>query len=99
LQILKCWGFDDRWLSWVKMIFSTGFSSVLLNGVPGKKIPCRRGVRQGDPFSPILFVSGMDLLQLMVNKLASDGTLIAPLPIENTKFPIVQYADDTLLIL
>jgi hypothetical protein len=67
--------------------------------VPGKKFPCKRGVRQGDPFSPILFVVGADLLQSMVNKLASDGTLIPPLPIENTKFPIVQYVDDALLIL
>jgi hypothetical protein len=37
LKILKYWGFDDRWLGWVDLIFSTGFSSILLNGVPGKK--------------------------------------------------------------
>jgi hypothetical protein len=99
LNILKCWGFDDRWLGWVHSIFSTGFSSVLLNGVPGKKFPCRRGVRQGDPFSPILFVAGADLLQSMVNKLVEEGRLTPPLPIPDTKFPIVQYADDTLLIM
>jgi hypothetical protein len=99
LNILRCWGFDDRWLGWVQSIFSSGFSSVLLNGVPGKKFPCRRGVRQGDPFSPILFVAGADLLQSMVNSLADDGILSPPLPIPNSKFPIVQYADDTLLIL
>jgi hypothetical protein len=44
LKILTCWGFDDRSIGWVKSIFSSGFSSVLLNGVPGKKIPCHRGV-------------------------------------------------------
>jgi hypothetical protein len=99
LNICRCWGFDDRWLCWVQKIFSTGFSSVLLNGVPGKKFPCRRGVRQGDPFSPILFVAGADLLQTMVNHLANDGVLVPPLPIPNTAFPIVQYADDMLLIL
>jgi hypothetical protein len=35
----------------------------------------------------------------MVNSLADAGVLIPPLPIPNAKFPIVQYADDTLLIL
>jgi hypothetical protein len=67
--------------------------------VPRNKFPCHRGVHQGDPFSAILFVVGADLLQSMVNHLASSRTLIPPLPIPNTKFPIVQYADDTLLIL
>ena len=64
-----------------------------------KKFPCRRGVRQGDPFLPILFVAGADLLQTMVNQLADQGILIPPLSIPSTDFLIVQYADDTLLIL
>jgi hypothetical protein len=99
LQILRCRGYDDRWIQWISSIFSSGSSSVLLNGVPGKKFPCRRGVRQGDPLSPILFVEGADLLQTLVNQLAQLGVLVPPLPIPGTDFPIVQYADDTLLIM
>jgi hypothetical protein len=98
LNILRCWGFDDKWLGWVQAIFSTGFSLVLLNSIHGKKFPCRRGVQQGDPFSPVIFVPGTDLLQSMVNQLAN-GTLNPPLSIPDTDFPIVQYADDMLLIL
>jgi hypothetical protein len=56
-------------------------------------------LEQGDPFSPILFVDGADLLQKMVHHLADEGVLVPPLPIPGTDFTIVQYANDTLLIL
>jgi hypothetical protein len=49
LEILKVGGFGRKWLSWIEMILNFGSSAVLLNGVPGKKFYCRRGVRQGDP--------------------------------------------------
>jgi hypothetical protein len=51
----------------MKMIMGSGTSAILLNGVPGKVFHCRRGVRQGDPLSPLLFVLTADLLQSIVN--------------------------------
>ena len=45
LKILKCKGLDDRWLGWVDSIFSSGTSSILLNGTPGKKFACKRSSR------------------------------------------------------
>jgi hypothetical protein len=41
---------------------------ILLNGVLGKSLPCKRGVRQGDPMFPLLFVLTGELLQCIVNK-------------------------------
>jgi hypothetical protein len=83
----------------VSSILESGTSLILLNGVPGKKFPCHHGVRQGDPITPLLFVTAAELLQAMVNKLCQNGDLVAPLQIPGTDYPIVQYADDTLLIM
>jgi hypothetical protein len=100
LKMMQSKGFSQRWLHWISSILSSGTSQDLLNGVLGKAIHCKCGVRQGDPLYPLLFVLAADLLQSIVNE-AFHQNLIQ-LPIDNSfgqAFPIMQYADDTLIIM
>jgi hypothetical protein len=99
LDVLTHKGFGLKWISWVESILKSGTSAVMLNGILGKTFHCRRGVRQGDPLSPLPFVLAADLLQSILNRAVQLGLLQLPIPAPSLDFPIIQYADDTLIIM
>nr|CAD1820597.1 unnamed protein product [Ananas comosus var. bracteatus] len=69
---------------------------ILLNGVPGKSFACRRGLRQGDPLSPLLFILCVDVLYRMIHLAATSQSLPA-VGIGDVKLHTLQFADDMLL--
>lgn len=97
-KIMTCRGFDDRWRGWIHSILATGKTAVMLNGVPGRWINCKRGLRQGDPISPYLFIIVADVLQRLIQQASTEGVLQHPLD-PNLSCPVLQYADDTLILL
>ncbi|KAM0833253.1 hypothetical protein ACQ4PT_064373 [Festuca glaucescens] len=76
LEVLAKMGFGERWLSMIYAILSSAKTKVLLNGLPGDIINNKRGLPQGDPLPPMLFVKLMAVLNFMVQMVASEGFLL-----------------------
>lgn len=98
LEVLAHMGFSTRWRDWISMILTNCSSCILLNGVPGLSIVHERGLRQGDPLSPMLFILVMEVLNCLVQK-AADVGLLRPLRNQDIKYRASLYADDVILFL
>lgn len=97
-SILAAKNFPALWRRWINNINSSSQTAILLNGVPGNWMQCKKGLRQGDPLSPYLFILVADTLQQLILQASNRGDLRHPLH-PDRPCPVLQYADDTLIIL
>lgn len=75
-------GFDARWVRWIMACIRSVSYEVLINGSPYGNIQPSRGLRQGDPLSPYLFLFCAEVLSQMLTKAETDhhihGMKLAP---------------------
>ena len=94
-------GFGSKWISWINWCISTASFSILFNGSSTGFFRSSRGLRQGDPLSPYLFVIGMEALSGML-QCAVEGNFISRCRFggRDGKELVIShllYADDTVL--
>jgi hypothetical protein len=97
-EVLRRMGFGERFLKWIAMLLYTANTRVMVNGVPGDHTYHGRGLRQGDPTSPMLFVVAMETLSAMVTKATKEGlfgNLASISPLQR----ILVYAKDIVIFL
>ncbi|XP_058775034.1 uncharacterized protein LOC131649281 [Vicia villosa] len=96
--LLKEMGFGTIWMRWMELLIFQSKMSVLVNGSPTKEFVVEKGLRQGDPLSPFLFVLVAEGLTALVKKATSLGNYEGFLINGKCWVDILQFADDTLLI-
>ncbi|GJU51355.1 putative RNA-directed DNA polymerase, eukaryota, reverse transcriptase zinc-binding domain protein [Tanacetum coccineum] len=68
-------GFGLIWRSWIKACLESSRTSVLVNGSPTSEFNVRRGLRQGDPLSPFLFIIIMEGLHAAISDSVRNGLI------------------------
>ena len=94
---LSAMGFGPSFISWVDLFYFRVQSAVNVNGYLSSFFNLSRGVRQGCPLSPLLYVLVSEVLAVNIRCNPHISGLCLPgfAPLS----PISQYADDTSLIL
>ena len=94
-RTLQYFGFGPSLISWFQTFYKNIESCVLNNGWASCFIQLQRGVRQGCPLSPYLFILSAEILA----KAIRSNKNIKGISVNNSEIKISQYADDTTFIL
>ncbi|GKB57062.1 RNA-directed DNA polymerase, eukaryota [Tanacetum coccineum] len=92
-------GFGRKWCAWIRGCLESSVTSILVNGSPTDEFKIRRGLRQGDPLSPFLFILAMEGLRMLISR-AIHSSQLHGLQIGNGDVTVSHlfYADDVIFL-
>lgn len=91
--------FGERWIKWLKSIFDSIRVSVLVNGSPTSEFKPKRGLRQGDPLSPLLFLLVGEVLNCLLSEATKKEVFRGVKINDSISISHLQFADDTILFI
>lgn len=98
-SVMEQMNFGWKWRRWIMGCLSSGRASVLVNGSPTDEFLISRGVRQGDPLAPFLFIIAMEGLRVSIET-ACDLHYFrgVSFPSHGVSLSHLMYADDVTFI-
>ena len=94
-KVLKRYNFGENYIKWFNIIYKNAQSCVINNGHYSEFFQLERGCRQGDPWSPYLFILSIEPLSEYIKQ----NTDIKGMKFGSREIKIGHYADDTFLTL
>jgi hypothetical protein len=93
-------GFLTKWCRWIEGMVTGGSVRIKVNDEVGHYFQTKRGLRQGDPISPIMFNIVADMLAILIKCAKEDGQINGIIPhLVDDGLSILQYVDDTIIFL
>nr|GEU42376.1 RNA-directed DNA polymerase, eukaryota, reverse transcriptase zinc-binding domain protein [Tanacetum cinerariifolium] len=72
-EVLHKFGFGDKWRSWIQGCLSSAMGSILVNGSPTSEFKFFKGLKQGDPLSPLFFILIMESFHVLFSNVLNAG--------------------------
>lgn len=95
-QVLQYFNFPSKWINLIMNCISSVQHSLIINGNTTDFFSSSRGIRQGDPMSPYIFILCMEIISSMIKKKVDNKRWIAA-KTQDISLSHLLYADDVLL--
>ena len=90
VKVLNAFNFGPSFIQWIRTLYSNISSCIINNGFTSDYFAVGRGVRQGDPLSPLLFILGLEILACSIR----ENDKIQGIQIDNSEVTLTLFADD-----
>jgi hypothetical protein len=95
-QTLRMKGFSEKWCQWSNQFVTKSNVAIKVNEDIGRYFQTKKGLRQGDSLSPLLFNLVADMLTLLIYRAKEDGQITGLIPhLVQDGLSILQY--DTIV--
>ncbi|GKB29200.1 RNA-directed DNA polymerase, eukaryota [Tanacetum coccineum] len=97
-DVLNRFGFGAKWCGWIQECLRSSRGSVLVNGSTTEEFQFYKGLKQGDPLSPFLFILVMESLHLSFKRVEDAGMFNGIKINSSMTLSHMFYADDAIFM-
>ena len=92
--MLKCYGFGNSLIDWIRVLYKNPKCRVVSNNFLSPLFDVKKGVKQGDPLSPTIFILCTECLAIVLRQ----SRQYKGITLNKQTFEISLFADDVAII-